>query len=111
MKIRNNDLCPFCGEIDSLAHFFVSCKLAKAVWMKLDKLVSIICGKKIELTDRNKLFGILISDEFETVKKKIINKIILVGKHSISKYKYEKVGNIKLLLEHQLSFRGLLSHI
>ena len=23
MKIRNNDLCPFCGEIDSLAHFFL----------------------------------------------------------------------------------------
>ena len=79
--------------------------------MEVGKLVSIICGKKIELTERNKLIGILISDEFETVKKKIINKIILVGKHSISKYKYEKVGNIKLLLEHQLSFHGLLSPI
>ena len=109
MKIRNNDLCSFCGEIDSLVHFFVSCKIAKAVWEEAEKNISIKFGKKIELTERNKLFGILSSEDFEMNNKKIINKIILVSKHSISKYKYEKVGNIKLLFEHQLSFRNLLN--
>ena len=32
---------------------------------------------------------------------KWINNLILICKHTISKFKYEKIGNIKILLERQ----------
>ena len=107
MKIRNNDLCSFCDEIDSMSHFFVSCHIARAVWEDAEKSVSKICGKKVTLSERNKLFGILLSDNFDFNNRKLVNKVILVCKHTISKYKFEKIGSVKLMLEHQLSFRGL----
>ena len=107
MKIRNNDLCSFCDEIDSMSHFFVSCHIARAVWEDAEKSVSKICGKKVTLSERNKLFGILLSDNFDFNNRKLVNKVILVCKHTISKYKFEKTGSVKLMLEHQLSFRGL----
>ena len=101
-------MCPFCGEVDTLIHFFISCDVIKAVWKEAEKFISIKCGCKVVLSERNKLFGILSSDNVVNDNMKMINKIILVCKKTISKYKYEKVGNIKVLLEHQLSFRGLL---
>ena len=111
MKIKTNNLCDFCGEIDSIDHFFITCTVAKSVWDEADKLVSFKIGRNITLSNKNKIFGIL-RDEFNWGKdaKKWINNIILVCKKTISKYKYEKVGNIKILLENQLSFRGLLDY-
>ena len=109
MKIKVNNLCNFCGEIDTLNHFFVTCHIANEVWLEADKLISIKCGRKVTLTNRNKVIGIISSDNFigrDIIK--YINRIILVCKHTISKYKYEKVGNIKILLENQLSFRGII---
>ncbi len=58
---------------------------------------------------KNKILGILDDDilfQKESVKK--MNEIILVCKRSISKFKYDKVGDIRLLFENQLLFRGLL---
>ena len=109
MKIRNNDQCPFCNETDTIVHFFVSCHIAQTVWLEAEKFISIKCGKKITLSDRNKLFGILSSDNFGNYLNKVVNKIILVCKRTISKFKCEQSGNIKMMLEYQLSFRQLLN--
>ena len=109
MKIKDNELCEFCGERDTLLHFFVSCHISKAVWVEAEKLASKICGRRVILSDRDKIVGILSMDShFVNEKRIMINKIILICKRTISKYKYEKVGNIIILLENQLSFRGLL---
>ena len=109
MKIRNNDQCPFCDETETIVHFFVSCHIAQTVWQEAEKLISIKCGKKITLSDRNKLFGILSSDNFGNNLYKVINCIILVCKRTISKFKCEQNGNIKMMLKYQLSFRKLLN--
>ena len=109
MKIKDNELCDFCGERDTLLHFFVSCHISKAVWVEAEKLASKICGRSVRLSDRDKIVGILSMDShFVNEKRIMINKIILICKRTISKYKYEKVGNIIILLENKLSFRGLL---
>ena len=50
MKKRHDDKCEFCGEVDTLIHFFVSCKLAKIVWEEAAKLISVIIGKNISLS-------------------------------------------------------------
>ena len=105
MKIRNDDLCQFCEEVDTLSHFFVSCKISDVVWEEADKIVSVICGKPVTLSERNKIFGILTLDNFENIHRQKTNHIILICKRTISKFKYERVGDIKLVLENQLSFR------
>ena len=109
MKIKDNELCDFCGERDTLPHFFVECTVAKAAWDEADKLLSFILGRNCVLSEKNKILGILDDDilfQKESVKK--VNKIILVCKRTISKFKYDKVGDIRLLFENQLLFRGLL---
>ena len=109
MKIKTNDLCEFCGEKDTINHFFVTCQIAKEVWGVAEKIISTKCGRRITLSNRNKVIGILNSDGFKGKELvKCINRLILVCKRTISKFKYEKVGNIKLFLENQLSFRNLL---
>ena len=109
MKIKCNDLCDFCGEIDSISHFFVSCRIIVPVWEEANKVISSYIGKSFTLSERDKIIGILSSDyDFENESRTKVNKIILVCKKVISKFKYEKAGNIRLLLENQLSFRGLL---
>ena len=108
MKLREDDLCSFCLEVDTITHFFVSCCVAKKVWEEAEKLISALCGKSVELTETFKLLSILENNvSFSKELRRHINRIMLVCKKTISKYKYEKVGNIKLLLESQLTFRGL----
>ena len=109
MKIRNNDLCPFCEETDTLIHFFVTCPVAIAAWEEVNMIVSDICGNHITLTEGNKILGIIDHDIIiRSDLRKKINNIILVCKKTISKYKYEKSGDIKNILKNQLSFRNLL---
>ena len=109
MKIKNSETCEFCGERDTLPHFFVTCSVAKAAWDEADKLLSGILGRKCVLSEKNKILGILDDDNlFQKESAKKVNEIILVCKRSISKFKYEKAGDIRLLFENQLLFRGLL---
>ena len=109
MKIRNNDKCDFCGERDTLLHFFATCYVAKAAWGEVDELISKILKKKVVLSEKNKMIGIFNGDNFSRKESKIVNRIILISKRTISKFKYDRAGNIKTLLVNQLSFRGLLN--
>ena len=59
MKKRNDDICDFCGNVDTLFHFFVTCTLSRTVWEEADKLISSQSGKKITLSGKQKMFGIL----------------------------------------------------
>ena len=87
----------------------MSCRIIVPVWEEANKVISSYIGKSFTLSERDKIIGILSSDyDFENESRTKINKIILVCKKVISKFKYEKVGNVRLLLENQLSFRGLL---
>ena len=110
MKLIENNLCCFCMETDTLLHYFVTCPVAKQVWDEADKLISVLLDRKIVLTERIKLFGIFESDSSYSEDLRLrINRIVLVSKKTISKYKFEKEGNVKVLLENQLSSRGLIN--
>jgi len=108
MKKRHDDKCDFCGEVDTLIHFFVSCDISKVVWEEATKLISAISGKNISLSEKDKIFGILRQDlTHENNLRLYINHVILVCKRTISKFKYERSGNIRILFESQIRFRGL----
>ena len=108
MKKVTDDKCAFCGELDTLIHFFVSCEISRVVWSEAVKLISCLCGKRISLSEKVKIFGLLKSDTtFNNDLRLYINHVILVCKRTISKFKYEKKGNIKLMFENQIRYRGL----
>ena len=108
MKKINDDRCDYCGEVDTLIHFFFKCEVSVIVWNEADNLISSIVGKKVTLTEQNKMFGILTQDcTYHNNLRMYINHIILVCKYTISKFKYDKFGDIRILLENQLRYREL----
>lgn len=108
MKIKESELCDFCAEEDSLAHFFLSCSLVQQVWAEAEQIISVFLDKTFLFTNKIKLFGLTrIDSGFTTEHRKYINMINLVVKKTISIYKQSRSGNINLLFHFQLSVRGL----
>ena len=94
MNIRATEICEFCAECDSLCHFFVNCIIARRVWKEAENYILRFSGKIVRLDEKRVLFGILKDDELYSEMKKsqiIINKIILIGEHTISKFKFLKI--------------------
>ena len=109
MNIKVNNLCEVCGEVDTVVHFFVTCDMIIPVWEEANKMITSYIGKPYKLSERDKIIGIQKSDYgFDRESRKRINQLILVCKSVISKFKYDKTGNVKVLLENQLFYRGLL---
>ena len=109
MKIRNDDKCLFCEEVDTLFHFFIECDIANQVWTEADKIASAFVGKRFRFSDKDKLFGYLMHGGVLGKKEmNFVNKLNLISKFTISKFKYLKEGNIKLLFERQLLIRKMI---
>ena len=93
MKKINDDRCEYCGEVDTLIHFFFKCEVSE-IWNEADNLISSIVGKKVTLTEQNKMFGILTQDyTYHNNLQMYINHIILVCKYTIPKFIYEVYMN------------------
>ena len=87
MKIRQSDLCLFCGEIDTLQHFFFECSKVKCVWEEIGRHIESIANKYIPLSARKIIIGL---DKGEGLGQSILNRLnqlILIGKATISKVK------------------------
>ena len=108
MKKRETEDCDLCQERDTLSHFFVDCRYVRKVWNEAEKLINTIIGKHFVLDEKAILFGVfcdnsIVSGEFL----RIVNKIILIGKLTISSFKSSKSGNIGVNFENELRLRGL----
>ena len=109
MKIKDDENCVFCGMTDSLVHFFIECDIANQAWEEAEKLISCYLGKQFKYSEKARLIGNLgVEGKFDSRQRKYINKINLICKFSISKFKYVKEGNIIHLFERQLAFRDVL---
>ena len=114
MKIRSTENCESCGERDSLSHFFVFCSIAKKIWKEAEMFIYNLTGIKICLDEKRVILGILKDDRisFSTQKAlNLINRVILIGKHTISKYKVNNIGNPIIFFEKELWVRNLSSLI
>ena len=94
MKIRETDICKFCPEVDTLAHFFHGCQVVKLLWNEVERAIEQITGKFLPITQEIALFGLDLPDREANID---VNKIILVAKATISKAKY-----------HDITYRGIL---
>jgi len=97
--------CETCHVEDYLEHFFFYCKRVRQLWEEIQRLIYIETGKNITLTVTDCLFGFYSGSPREN---QLINKLIIIGKLCVSKYKYGKHPNIELLLRHELKIRNVL---
>ena len=108
MKLKDQDNCEFCNERDTLIHFFSSCQVSKQLWYEAEKKISSYLGKIFKLSEKIIIFGLLCCESFSQKDVNYINKVCLIGKLSISKYKFYRTGKIELVFENELRIRGLL---
>ena len=107
MKIKEHEECDFCSERDDITHFFASCPVSRKVWSEAEKKIGCYLGKIFKLSEKIIIIGLLGSENLSNKDIDYINKVCLIGKMTISKYKFHKTGNIELTFENELRIRGL----
>ena len=87
MKVSESNKCSYCiHEVDYIEHFFYLCPEVGSLWKRVEQWVLMWTGIHIKLNITYVLFGV----QEDIDKKNVINKIILIGKMSISIYKKTK---------------------
>lgn len=104
IKIRDNNHCELCDEIDYIEHFFWQCKKLKPFWNNVESTILRKTGIQVKLSETAVLLG------YETHKlklevNKIINHILLIAKMTISKYRYGDRFNIDATFEKEMLLR------
>ena len=108
MKLRNNNLCEFCNSIDTLEHFFYECTISRVVWNEVERKLETLINKYIHLSAKNVLVGLDMGDNLGKNTPKISNQLILIGKSAISKAKFHKNRNVKMVFEQELHTRNII---
>ena len=107
MGIKQTENCSWCGVKDFSEHFFFSCTALKGLWQLIKSKIEIHLGIKINLDEKTVMLGMLTRDELTKNQINTINHAILIGKLTVSKFKY---GNSKLIentFESECSYRKL----
>ena len=107
MRIKQNDKCDNCSEIETLQHLFFECRHLLNFWYHVSSVVSDILGKKIKLNITQALFGIL-PNEIQCPLQKInmANHLIMVAKMCISNAKsFSKYNNLRISFECERGLR------
>jgi len=96
-----NNRCSLCNtEVDYIEHFFFECQKICTLWSHITEIICRNLSLKINLTAEIVLLGLQNGIEFNLTKTqtKYVNHLILVGKMCISKFRYGKPLDIKLML-------------
>ena len=110
MGLSNTENCNLCEEKDYIEHFFCECPRVNRLWKRVELEVSeVLGGEIIQLTTRQKLFGVVRGDLSNYFINKV-NHLILVAKMCISKYVYGDYNDIIRLFEYELALRKECDH-
>ena len=82
-KIRDNELCDKCGNIENISHLLYECIGTRDLWTKLETWLNSIMAKPVK-TDLN---SILLGNPDN---KLIINYVFIICKHEIYKSKWNR---------------------
>ena len=106
MKIRNNNKCDKCQEIETLPHLFFNCTSLTAFWKYISELVSLTLETTFSIKVVNALFGITTEDtQADIARIHKANHIMLIAKMCISKGRFSKNKNLRLIFEHEKLLR------
>ena len=109
MKLRNDENCVFCGQRDTISHFFVDCSFINKIWNKAEYYIFCEVGSQIKLDEKTILIGFNnSSSEISAECVNFINYICLIAKNTISKAKFYKTKNCEILFEKDIELRKLL---
>jgi hypothetical protein len=104
MGIANNNKCNSCNQIEFIEKKFATCEDVKPLWLHVEQTFNAIQGHRVYLTVKDILLGY---EHTNWYKYKTLNKLILVAKLSISKYKYGDYPNLILLFERECRWRNI----
>lgn len=94
IRIKEADTCDFCGEVDSLSHFFLKCSGVTSFWESLFQWCEEYLGFAMTgLNDAELLFGIIGRGG----RLKVINWLILFAKYFIQKRRLFAQGKVPLV--------------
>ena len=107
MNLRTSNACNYCGKLDTIQHFFYDCIHVKPIWVELERKAEFICNTYIPLMAKDIIIG--IGSDIIRNKQKLnsVNRMILIGKHTISKVKFHQTKSFLLTLEQELTIRQL----
>ena len=107
MKVKHSNLCETCQVPDYIEHFFYECSPIYKFWCHINNFIRSKVDTNIHLNKKNILMGIS-SSEFSSLERKtleFINAIILIGKLTVSKYRYGKIKNLYMIFEFEYALR------
>ena len=106
MKIRDNNKCDSCQEVETLQHLFFNCTSLTTFWKYISELVSLTLETTFSIKVVNALFGITTEDtQADLARIRKANHIMLIAKMCISKGRFSKNKNLRLIFEHEKLLR------
>ena len=112
MKIKERSDCKNCKVRDFIEHFFYDCDLVKPLWAEIEKELESHLQSPIKLIDRVVLLGATDEDIKTNTSAALdtINHAIIVGKLSISKFKYGPARSLLEIFQSECNLRRLWKH-
>lgn len=83
-KIKENNKCNYCKEIDTIEHHLVSCPESKIIWDKLEKWIYTNINIKFNLTECEIIFGLPFCKESDI---DLMNFLLIITKWYINSVK------------------------
>ena len=109
--MRDNENCDMCGERDSLSHCFVQCPYVSEVWKMAEVYIFKLTNHTFKLDEKIIIVGLFdLNTNLGKKVKLIVNKVCLIGKFTISKYRVTKTGKITILFEREMRIRNMFSN-
>ena len=106
MGIVETNKCAFCPEdIDFIEHFFYNCRVSKKLWCHVERMLNVITDGRINLSEKNVLFGFTHAEMPIRDQRQLVNLCILVGKMCISKFKYGSGIHIEFSFDTEMRAR------
>ena len=107
MKLKESPSCEFCGVPDFIEHFFYQCQKVKKLWVEIEKELQSYLNCSIRITEKTVLIGDTGSSGNNRRELNQINKIIAIGKLTVSKFKYGKATDIVALYRAECCIRNI----
>ena len=104
MGLRDSIRCSYCQENDFIEHFFWSCPKIKKIWSLCSEYIFKATYRQIVLSETDVLFGYDIQDTNSSFCK-LVNRVILICKMVISKFRYGKAYDVTVLFEREIELR------
>ena len=106
MKLKNTETCEWCEEIDHSDHAFFYCNKMKPLWNEIENYFSAKTKNIHRIKKQDVMFGILkYQTDLKIKHLNLLNQLILIGKLTISKFRYGNRSDLIYMLHRELMLR------